>query len=323
MKHMRIFMLVGLAGMSLNAFSQVDPRFLQPELTPLEINPAFAGWQPGLELNACHLSQWPGLSNGGFPTSFLAVNHRLDESPVGLGLTANREVSAAITTTNSTKLLGAYGLPLGEASELRMGLSAGAYKTHLDTTNLGYSIPEMLLENQFASLSAGMLLSTPRLTLGGSAWHVNEPNNSLLEGVTSTKDMRFQAHVAFDLPFIVKEDSVVTMSISPSAVRTWQGETHVTVVGVHANVHDQFRLGAMTIVHSFSGITTWGGSAGVRLRNVWLNYTYGHEAMLPHYGGSHQVNVLWSLGDLRTRRTPNDDDVDGTKEIPGSGAQEN
>ena len=311
----RMFMLVGLAVMSLNALSQLDPRFLQPGLTPLEVNPGFAGLQPGTELNACHLSQWPSLSSGGFQTSFLALNVRPGGSPVGLGLTTTQDVAGGTTTTNSAKVMAAYGLPLGEQSELRMGLSVGAFKSFMDTEGLIFAEPEpgLLNQIQYVSLSGGMLFTTSRLTLGGAAWHVNEPSNTFLVGGNSTKDIRFQTHAAYDFPVIVTEEGAMLLSISPSVQQRWQDQSMLTFVGVYANILYQFRLGAMTMASALSGgptdIVNWGGSAGVRLGEVWLNYTYGQEVVFASAGASHQLNVQLSLGDLWKNRVQDGDDA--------------
>jgi len=308
MRHFRIFVLAAAVGSSLTVFSQ-DPLFLRPQLAGLELNPAFAGSRPGTELNLCQFNQWVNLGSGGYQTSFLALNHRVDSTSLGLGLAVVDDNAAQTLRTTSAKLMFSYGLPLGESREIRGGISAGLFRKSLNWSNLTfgdmidprrgfiYETQETFQVDgvQFVSLSAGATFTSRWLTLGASAWHINEPNESLVVG-TSRLPMRTQAHAAVDFHLFKRDEGASMLAVSPNVVLSRQGEFQNLRLGVNLKALDRVYLGVMAMDPA-SEFTTYGGSAGVRFGRTAIHYSYGSfENAFDIPIKSHQMNVVLSLG---------------------------
>jgi type IX secretion system PorP/SprF family membrane protein len=200
-----------LAGFG--AFAQ-DPQFSQFYASPLFLNPAFAGGGEEARAGINYRNQWPNL-----PSSWTTFTAWGDialpdiNSGVGILLMNDREGRQGLQS-NAVHLQYAYQLPLDEEWSFRAGISTGYMRRHVDFGQLVFAsqldptgafdpnLPSPInsgLQTSLFTAGVGGLLYSKKFWFGGSAFHVNEPDQSLLDEV-SPLPMRSSLHMGFKVP---------------------------------------------------------------------------------------------------------------------------
>ncbi|MES2653156.1 MAG: PorP/SprF family type IX secretion system membrane protein [Bacteroidota bacterium] len=126
-----IFVLMVMSMHEVNA--QLNPLGAQYYSNEYLINPAYAGKEKGLKLNAAYRKLW-----GGVPGAPLTQNITADYgfNRVGLGLNVNNESAGLL---KQTRVVGsyAYHLPLDSGrSQLHFGISMGVMSQQLDNNSV-------------------------------------------------------------------------------------------------------------------------------------------------------------------------------------------
>ncbi|HSJ68975.1 MAG TPA: type IX secretion system membrane protein PorP/SprF [Anditalea sp.] len=178
-----------------------DPQYSQYYAAPLYLNPAMAGTEFTSRLGLNYRSQWPGLDANfsTFSAYFDTFNEDLNS---GFGFHLMNDVEGA-AGLRSTSLSGAYSyeLRISENAYFRPGFQAsyirrdiGFYENLVFANNIdptdpfgpvvgetldGFGEPVNML-----SLSLGGLFFTENFWIGATANHINQPNQSFLDGVS-------------------------------------------------------------------------------------------------------------------------------------------
>lgn len=197
-----VFCLIALTCSTTLSFGQ-DPQFSQYYAAPLYLNPAFAGSELQTRIGANYRSQWPGL-DAQYNTFSAYADTYLEKYNSGLGLMILNDVQGA-ADLHSITISGIYSyeLRVSEGLYFRPGFQAsyirrdvGYYDNlifanqidpsnpfgplfpgNTDLTGLGEPI-------NMLSLSVGGLIFTDKLWIGGSVHHINQPNQSFLDGLS-------------------------------------------------------------------------------------------------------------------------------------------
>lgn len=182
-----------------------DPQVTQFYSAPTYMSPAFAGTTPGTRFALQYRDQWPAIP-GAFITANFAVDHYLSELNSGIGLlvTHDRAGSGALRYTN-IGVQYAYEIRLKHKVYLRPALQFSYVDHAVDYSRLVFG--DQLArggdigtyENfngrnaRYTDIGAGLLYFTPKVWLGFSVNHLNEPNQSLLLK-ESVVPMRISVH---------------------------------------------------------------------------------------------------------------------------------
>jgi type IX secretion system PorP/SprF family membrane protein len=120
------------------AMAQQDPMFTNYMFNSLVFNPAYAGSNDHLTINALHRSQWVGI-DGAPTTQSITAHTPLANDKVGIGFSL---VNDKIGPTSSLSINGsyAYRIPVGKG-HLAIGVQGGVYNWRADFSVLNIHDP--------------------------------------------------------------------------------------------------------------------------------------------------------------------------------------
>ncbi|MGY6522059.1 MAG: PorP/SprF family type IX secretion system membrane protein [Mongoliitalea sp.] len=210
----RLFFIIAF-GLSYFESSAQDPQYSQYYAAPLYLNPAFAGSELLPRVGFNYRNQWPGL-NAQFTTFSAYIDTFLDDYNSGVGFLVMSDTEGA-ARLRSTTLAGLYSyeLRLGERAYFRPGFRAsymrreiGFFENLIFANNINPNDPFGPLQPggtdidglgdpvNMLSLSAGGLFFTENFWFGFSADHLNQPNQSFLDGV-SRLPAKYSLHAGY------------------------------------------------------------------------------------------------------------------------------
>lgn len=194
------FIALSLAPISW-AFGQ-DPQYSQYYAAPLYLNPALAGAELMGRVGFNYRNQWPSIE-AQFTTFSAYYDTYLPEYNSGIGVHVMQDSEGASKLrSTSVSAMYSYELRLAEKLYFRPGFQAsyirreiGFYENlvfanqinPLDPTGPllpGAAIPGLGDPVGLFSLSAGGLLFTNNAWIGFSAHHLNQPNQSFVDGLS-------------------------------------------------------------------------------------------------------------------------------------------
>lgn len=214
-----------------------DAQFSQFYVSALYLNPALAGQENGAYASTNYRVQWRSISSpytstqitGTLPIKSNSVLHT-QKGGVGASFYTDKSGEGSLKT-NNFNISGAYNLPLGksEKSFLAMGLQVGLIQKSLDYSGLqwgsqydpfiGYDANinpnEVNLKTSrlYADVNAGASWfynkdknydeSPFSSYLGGSVYHLTQPNESMVSGAT------------YKLPSLIRAHGGVEFKVSP------------------------------------------------------------------------------------------------------------
>ena len=197
--------LVFIIALSLVPISRVfaqDPQYSQYYAAPLYLNPAFAGAELMGRVGFNYRNQWPSIE-AQFTTFSAYYDTYLPEYNSGIGVHVMQDSEGASKLrSTSVSAMYSYELRLADKLYFRPGFQAsyirreiGFYENlvfanqidPLDPTGPllpGATIPGLGDPVGLFSLSAGGLLFTNNAWLGFTAHHLNQPNQSFVDGLS-------------------------------------------------------------------------------------------------------------------------------------------
>ena len=224
-----------------------DAEFSQFYSNPLLLNPAFAGTARGPRVVMSHRDQWPAIS-GGFVTQAVGYDQQFSSISGGLGLVVMTD-QAALNTLETTRITGMYSYQqaISRKLSLRMALEASYQQKQLDWSNLSFGDmidPRwgFIYETQDVprgenvrnvDFGAGLLAFTDKFYAGVAGHHLNEPNESLVIGV-SRLPMKITGHAGAKLP-LQRSVKGVEAWISPNILYRIQGEFQQLNIGTYVS----------------------------------------------------------------------------------------
>lgn len=224
-----------------------DAEFSQFYSNPLLLNPAFAGTARGPRVVMSHRDQWPAMS-GGFVTQAVGYDQQFSSISGGLGLVVMTD-QAAVNTLETTRITGMYSYQqaISRKLSLRMALEASYQQKQLDWSKLSFGDmidPRwgFIYETQDVprgenvrnvDFGAGLLAFTDKFYAGVAGHHLNEPNESLVIGV-SRLPMKITGHAGAKLP-LQRSVKGVEAWISPNILYRMQGEFQQLNIGTYVS----------------------------------------------------------------------------------------
>lgn len=208
---------------TLMAFTEAkaqDPQFTQFYAAPLYLNPAFAGSTHTPRVVANYRNQWSGLATP-FSTYSASYDHWFKEYNSGLGAVMLHD-KAGTSNLKSTSFTGiyAYELKISDKIKLRSGLEFGFTQRTLDYSRFVFG--DQLLDTQgnigstmnpttqeqldgaqgrvsYLDVGTGFMLYSKSLFLGVVGKHLNQPNQSMING-SSPLPVKYAIHGGAKIP---------------------------------------------------------------------------------------------------------------------------
>lgn len=209
---------IGVVGLFLSSGAHAqDPQYSQYYAAPLYLNPAFAGSELTGRIGFNYRNQWPSI-DAQFTTYSAYYDTYLNDYNSGIGVLVTQDTEGA-SKLRSTSISGIYSyeLKLGDNAYFRPGFQAtyirreiGFYDNLIFANQInpsdpfgptlpGDDIPGLGDPVNMLSLTFGGLFFTENLWIGASAHHVNQPNQSFING-DSPLPMKLSFHAGYRIP---------------------------------------------------------------------------------------------------------------------------
>ncbi|RAV97718.1 PorP/SprF family type IX secretion system membrane protein [Pseudochryseolinea flava] len=157
------------SGSMLALYAQQDPIYAQYLLNPIVINPAHAGVNNNLTLNASYRTQWTALE-GQPKTLHINGSISLAENRIGIGVNITQDKLGAVTNGEFNGVV-SYRLHLGNQRFISFGMQAGVMNFKNDYSALTpYDVDDPAFSDNGSAtrfnIGAGVIFRTKKLTLG-------------------------------------------------------------------------------------------------------------------------------------------------------------
>ncbi|WP_293305054.1 PorP/SprF family type IX secretion system membrane protein [Pedobacter sp. UBA5917] len=275
------------------AFAQLNPMGSIYYQNQFLANPAMAGLETGLNLNAAFKTQWAGVE-GAPKTQYLTGDYGLANNKVGLGFLFYNEAAGAINHTRATVTY-AYHLPLnGGTNFLDFGLSAGLMNEWVDFGKVKGDLDDDVLNSfndrrLYLDGDFGVAFRTDKLTIQGALPNLKRFfKRDVLRNVVD----RSTYFIAAGYKFIT--DKVIN-SIEPKLVyRGVQNYDGIFDAGVNLQILNN-KLLFNGIYHSSNSFTA---GFGVNYRSqvsLLFQYTTNTSKMQNYSNGEFEVGLKYSI----------------------------
>ena len=295
--------------------SAQDPEFTQFYSNPVYLNPAFAGAArcPRFVMN--YRNQWPAMS-GNYVTSAAAYDQHIPSISGGLGFIVMND-RAGRGTLSTTRISGIYSYQqaISRKFSIKAGFEATYFQKALDWSQLTFGDmidprKGFIYETQDqprggkvsqVDFSAGIVGFSKKVYFGFAAHHLNEPNESLVVGV-SRLPMKLTAHFGALLP-LDGDARYASAFISPNILYRRQGEFQQLNFGGYVSkgpiVGGIWYRGILGTQYRDAFIVTLGVQSDV----IKFGYSYDVTVsdLTPATGGSHEVSMSLNF-DCRSKR---------------------
>lgn len=290
MKIYKILALVGIVAVSLTAKGQLDPLSSQYFNNRYQLNPAFAGFELGTNINLGYRSLYNNIP-GAPITQAITADHGFDK--VGLGLNVVNDKSGL---QRQTRVVGsfAYHLPLNETDRLNFGVSLGFASQRLNNADIignpndalvgQYNDRETYIDGDF-----GIAYTNSRLTVNAALPNLNKLFKR--DNTKYTDVARFYTAVSYKLPFNPNADYVEPLV----AYRSVSGNNSIWDAGAQLAVINQQILFS-ALYHSTKNATF---GFGMDFRKKFLIsglYTSNTSELNNYTNGSFEVYLRVKIG---------------------------
>lgn len=313
-----LFVMLGIVV----RMSGQDAQFTQFYAAPTYLSPSFAGTSAQSRLAMQYRDQWPSIP-GAFVTYNMAFDHYLEQLNSGIGLIAthDRAGSGAMGYTSITAQY-AYEIELKRKVFLRPAIQFGYVNHSIDYGRLVFGDQlvrggdigtyENLSKRSigYMDMGSGLLFFTPKLWLGLSLLHMNEPNQSLRLG-ESLVPRKFSMHggyrKALRTALIRKHPQAIIAAFNYKA----QGKYDQLDIGVYYEQEPFFAglwyrgLPVKAYAPGRPGNDAIAVLFGVNVGD-W-RFGYSHDITISKLagrsGGAHEVSIVYDWAERRKRKS--------------------
>ncbi len=295
-----------------------DIQYSQYYANPLYLNPAFSGSNPMHRMVINHRIQWPNL-----PKAFANYSASYDYNAVGLnsgfGLLFNADVAGSASLRSTLVSLNyAYNIQLQDKWVLKPALAFGWVSRTIDYEKLVFGdqidfgmdgAPTQdpaiaaIEGNSYVDIATGFLAYGKNIWIGASAFHINEPNNSLING-QSIVPVKYSLHAGarFELGKGVFSD-VKRVSMAPNFIYKRQGNNHQLDVGTSLYFNPinfgiwyrgiPFERNDAGLINQDAVIFVM----GVEFKQLQFGYSFDASisGLGPETGGAHEFSIQYNF----------------------------
>lgn len=311
------FSLLALAVMGSLVLNAQDPFYSDQVFGYSGVNPALTGTFGSLRTEAGYRLQWPKISgnyqttnvSADAPTRFgnAGFNFMYDAAGQGTIITSRGDINLALPivlmkdTTGRGKLVIQPGLQFSiqsksvDWSKLNFGDMIDPRRGFVYNTG---EVPNVSRRTNI-DFSAGLLVYTNRIAVGGAAFHIIEPDEGFMG--QSKLPMRLVVHGS-GIFGNINPDEMNAFRIIPSVVFMQQGSFQQLVMSATAHYRG-FRLGGGYRTEDAllfnAGYSFWKCTIAYAYD---LTYNSGLQGMT---GGSHELHVRFSFFEGKLKCPPN------------------
>ncbi len=316
-----------------------DPQFSQFYAAPLYLNPAMAGSTGQARAGVNYRNQWPAI-DANFTTMSAYFDYFIEDynSSVGVIITRDREGLAGLQSL-SLGLQYAYELKINENLGFRPGVQLALYNRDVNFGKLtfgdqfdpatGQFLDQPTAESfrsdfrkTFVDVSFGGVLFTRTAWLGVSAWHLTEPNQSIIDE-SSPLPRKFSVHGGFK--FYLKSGTTgngiyskkTERSLAPAFQYRHQGDFDQMDVGMYftsaplvlgawyrgvpfKNIGDFVNNESIVLL---LGFTQLGSKDAI---NIGYSFDYTISKLGTGTGGAHEFSLVYTWPMRNPRKPPRD-----------------
>lgn len=206
------FILIFCLLFSIKLSKAQDVQFSQFYAAPLYLNPAFTGSTERGRAGLNFRRQWPAL-NHSFTTVSVFSDYHLNNLNSGIGVILNQHTEDFLGfQSTEVGLLYAYKLKLTDDLVLRAGVQGSLFNKNINFEDLVFGNQIDIVNGQvvgpsgevfnvdanssFLSLSSGLLMYTNNFWFGASVHHINQPNQSFIDG-SSVLKRKYSFHMGY------------------------------------------------------------------------------------------------------------------------------
>jgi type IX secretion system PorP/SprF family membrane protein len=319
MKRIQLFICLLFAA---GAVAQ-DMHFTQFYSSPLFLNPAFSGADVCSRVSLTYRNQWPGIQRT-YRSYLFSVDHYILEKNLGVGILFGSDVAGSgdLKTTIVTLPI-AYEGKLTKKLYVRMGIQPGIETRSINYDKLlfgdqiarGGGVPTMespSVRKTFFDTGTGILFYTRKAWGGFSAYHLNKPNQSLIEDEDGILPIKMSFHGGYKyLTNEEEKDEKNRRFVSPAFNYR------------HQNKFDQLDLGfyysqsALNVGFWYRGIPVFKHYAPgyanndaiaviIGVRNERFNFGYSYDVTISRLTtvtkGAHEITVSYQLCKLKKKK---------------------
>lgn len=295
-----------------------DPVFSQFHSSPLQINPAFAGYSEGGVLGINYRNQWPSISQA-YVTYALFYDQYVSNINSGFGLQLLTD-NAAQGLYKTTKITGMYSYRQRFSKKWygKLGVEAGIINTNIGWDKLifpdmidpvyGYQSPGGLpyptsvvppdhLSQLNVSVSLGGLVYNDKFFLGFSAKHINTPTISYYDTYETEGTflpVRMSLHAGYEI--VLDESAGRSRNfLTPTIVAIKQGNVGQVNLGAHLRLNNLL-LGAY-FRQAFSNPDAFIFMAGVQTGDMKIVYSFDMTVskLTLGSGGAHEIGMVFTF----------------------------
>lgn len=322
------------------AVTAQDPQFSQFYAAPLYLNPALTGATGQARAGLNYRNQWPAI-DANFTTTSVYFDYFLEDYNSGLGmiLTRDQEGLAGLRSL-SVGLQYSYELKITKDLGFRPGVQLALYNRDVNFNKLTFGdqfdpstgrfldqpTAEQFNTNSsrtFVDLSFGGVFFTRSAWLGMSAWHLTQPNQSII-GESSPLPQKWSFHGGFKFKMQPGHAGTAAggyrkteRSISPTFQYRHQGSFDQMDLGVYFTL-EPLVLGTWYrgvpfknfggVVNNESivlliGFTQLGAKDAI---NIGYSYDYTISKLGAGSGGAHEFSLLYTWPMRNPRKPPRD-----------------
>lgn len=319
MKYNLIILILICCSM-LNANAQV-PQYSQYYANALYLNPAFAGSDYATRGIVASRYQWPSLSASYFSNT-ASVDHYMPSINSGVGIMLHKDIiTPSYLNTTDVAIMYAYEVPLNNKILFKPAIQAAYVNRSIDMSGLttgsqlsdngliGGAQGEAISTNRihYADFAAGGLILTDNFWMGVTAHHINEPNQTFIEGESKlpTKFSLYGGYKFMLLPEWKRRyvSPGKEISITPTMMYKTQGSSDQLDVGVYGRygmlitgiwyrslpvkmyLPDKINHDALILM------------AGIVYGQLKIGYSYDFtlSKLTMETGGSHEITLSYSI----------------------------
>jgi type IX secretion system PorP/SprF family membrane protein len=335
----RRFLVVILIPLSVGVVTAQDPQFSQFYAAPLYLNPALAGATGQARAGMNYRNQWPAI-DANFTTMSVYFDYFIEDKNSGVGVIISRDQEGLANLRSlSLGLQYSYELSLTEYLGFRPGVQVGIYNRNVNFFDLTFGsnfdpatgtiinrdLPPDIGSGgakTFVDLAFGGVFFTRNAWLGGSMWHLTEPNQSLI-GDVSKLPRKLSVHGGFRIP--LRPGTVGTgiyarkseRSISPAFQFRHQGKFDQMDLGVYFTFEPLVlgtwyrgvpykKVGPFVNNESIVlllGFTRLGAKDAI---NIGYSFDYTISKLGIGSGGAHEFSLVYTWPMRNPRKPPRD-----------------
>jgi len=315
-----------------------DPQFSQFYAAPLYLNPAFAGSTGQARVGINYRDQWPAI-DANFTTFSAYGDFYIEDKNSGLGFIINHDREGVLgLTSTSIAIQYSYDLKITKKFSFRPGFQAAIYNRSVNfdqltfgdqfnsqTGQIQYTSGELLNSGQsifFPDISMGGLLYSKNAWLGFSAFHITQPNQSVVGGYDPLP-IKLSAHAGykFFFPEGILKTGVYAVpqerSITPCIQYRHQGQWDQMDVGSYFTLEPLvvglwYRGIPFREVNGFANNESIVFLIGITKRgpkdvlNIGYSYDLTVSKLGPSSGGAHEFSLSYSWSTRDPRKPPKD-----------------